>query len=272
MKSSSIGLRISFTRTRWVSLALLLMPLLWTLSSGKPLYDCGYKEVRKKSYGTVEFRVNCRGKQEYNIISALEYKGNFQHGIEMHYDSLWRKHDSSFFVNGKEEGQCLIWDTLGNIVARRAYRKGNYIGLYESYWAPGKPSIIKHYNAQGKEDGPWKQWWKNGNPKLEVIAENGSITSGTEYFPDGMPRLRFKSKPLAKSESLFKRKNISGEAWTPNGKSTGRIVNGNGEWTVFSAEVDSAKGQYDVFREEFKDSLMVHVHKLDSSEISWWLK
>lgn len=272
MKNSSIGLKNSSTRTKWVSFGLLLIPLLWTVGSGRPPYPCGYKEIRNRSYGKVEFRVNCRGKQEYNIISTLEYKGDVQHGIEMHYDSLWRKRDSSFFVNGKEDGQCLFWDTLGNIAARRTYRDGKYVGLYESFWAPGKLSIIKHYNAQGKEDGPWKEWWRNGNPKLDVHAKNGSIASGTEYYADGKPRLRFDSKPLAPSESLFERKTINGEAWTPNGKSTGRIVGGNGEWTVFSAEPDSARSRYDVYREVFKDSLMIHVHKLDSSEIARWLE
>ena len=182
--------------------------------SAQPSYSCGHKEIRKRPYGTVELRVLCDLKED-NILSVIEYKGNVQHGIQVDYDSLWRKRDSSFFVNGKEEGLCLFWDTLGNIKARRTYRKGKYIGLYESYWAPGQPSIIKHYNAQGKEDGPWKEWWKNGNPKLDVIAKSGSITSGTEYYPDGKPRLRFLSLPLAKSESLFKRKNIEGEAWTP---------------------------------------------------------
>ena len=233
-----------------------------------------HKEVRKKSYGTVEFRVNCRGKQGYNIISALEYKGDVQHGIEMHYDSLWRKRDSSFFVNGKEEGQCLFWDTLGNIVARRTYRKGKYFGLYESYWAPGKLSMIKHYNSQGKEDGPWKEWWKNGKIKGErsFVAKNGRIISGSSYYPDGSPRIRYENKYSPKVEPLFKKKRISAEAWTPKGKSTGRVVNGNGEVTHFSEVPDSTTGRYHVFREVYKDSLMIKGEELDSSGIAQWLK
>jgi len=175
-------------------------------------------------------------------------------------------------ISGKKEGAALFWDTLGNVIGRETYRKGKYIGVMEFYWEPGRPSLLKHYNAQGKEDGPWKEWWRNGNPKVDVQAKNGSIFSGTEYYPDGKPRLRFNTRPLAASESLFKRKTIDGEAWTPKGRSTGRIVDGNGEWTVFSAESDSAKGQYDAFREIFKDSLMINVHKLDSSEIIQWLK
>lgn len=190
----------------------------------------------------------------------------------MHYDSLWRKHDSSFFVNGKEDGLCLYWDTLGNVIGKESYRKGKYVGVMEFFWEPGRPSILKHFNSQGKEDGPWKQWWKNGNPKLDVIAKNGDILSGTEFYPDGKPRLQFEVRPLPMSESIFKRKHVRGEAWSPKGKSTGKIIDGNGEWTHFSPVPDSVKGQYHVFHEVYKDSIMVKGEKLDSSEIAEWLK
>lgn len=220
----------------------------------------------------VELRVNCRWKKEDNNISVLEYKGKTQHGIAIHFDSLWRKRDSLFFVNGKEDGQCLFWDTLGNIVGRKSYRKGKYVGVMEFYWEPGRPSVLKHYNAQGKEEGPWKQWWRNGNPRVDFIAKNGRIISGTEYYPNGSPRVRFETKYSPKLEPLFKRKRINAEAWAPNGKSTGRIIEGNGEWTHFSEVPDSVTGRYGVFREVYKDSRMILGEELDSAEIAQWLK
>jgi hypothetical protein len=70
---------------------------------------CGHKENRKREYGAVELRVSCEYLEMGGMASVLEYKGKVQHGISIHYDSLWRKRDSSFFVNGKENGLCLFW-------------------------------------------------------------------------------------------------------------------------------------------------------------------
>src|SRR5690606_1696856 len=152
MMNSWIGLKNFFSRTKSNSfLALLQILIFISIGSGSPPYPCGFNEIRKKSYGAVEFRVNCRGRQEYNIVSALEYKGKIQHGVQLHYDSLWRKQDSCFMLSGKKEGEALFWDSLGNVIGRESYRKGKYIGFMEFYWEPGRPSLIKHYNAQGKE-------------------------------------------------------------------------------------------------------------------------
>lgn len=235
-------------------------------------YPCGHIETIKRSYGKVELRVDCESKTDYNRITVVEYKLGEQHGFQIDYDSLWRKRDSSFFVNGKEEGLCLYWDTLGNIVGSENYRKGRFVGTREYYFSPGLPSMIKQYNSQGKEDGPWKEWWKNGNKKVDLIAKNGDIVSGTEFYLDGKPRIVFEVKPLRKSESLLNRHYIRGEAWSPTGKHTGKIINGNGEWTVFSAKPDTATGQHNAYREVYKEGIMVVGEKLDSAEMAKWLK
>jgi antitoxin component YwqK of YwqJK toxin-antitoxin module len=235
-------------------------------------YTCGQKEIKKRPYGTIELRVRCDFKED-NILSILEYKGKVQHGFQIDYDSLWRKRDSLFFKNGKKQGNIIHWDTLGNVIGRATYKNGEFVGTREYYFEPGRPSMIKHYNAEGKEEGTWKEWWMNGNPKADLIAKNGQIVSGTEFYPNGNPRLRFEVIPLPRSESVFKRKHVRGEAWTPTGKSTGRIVNGNGEWTLFSAVPDDSvsKRYLHVFREVYKDSLMVKGEKLDSAEVAKWL-
>ena len=248
---------------------LLLLFLAVSNAASEKSYKCGQKETLKRPYGNVELRVRCEYLAD-NIIAVLEYKGKVQHGIAIHYDSLWRKSDSSFFVNGKEEGLCLYWDTLGNVVGRETYRNGNYIGKRESYFAPGKPALIKNYNAAGKEDGPWKEWWKNGNKKGEFIAKNGHIISGTEYYEDGKPRIRYRTRYEPENKNVFKMKYIEAKSWAPNGQSTGKIEKGNGEWILFPD--GSNKSDHGVFREVYKDSLMVTGGKLDSTEIAKWLK
>jgi antitoxin component YwqK of YwqJK toxin-antitoxin module len=240
--------------------------------SAKSPYTCGQNEIRNRPYGGVELRVKCEYMEEYNSISVLEYKKGtrVQHGIAIHYDSLWRKHDSLFFVNGKENGHCIFWDTLGNVIGRKTYRNGLYIGRQESYWSPGHPSVIKNYNSKGNEDGPWAEWWKNGNKKAEFIAKNGEIVSGTEYYQNGKPRVHFVTKYEPKNKNVFKMKYIQAESWAPNGKPAGQIVNGNGEWILFPDGKASADST--VFREVYKDSLMIKGEKLDSAEVESWLK
>lgn len=232
-----------------------------------PPFTCGQKENHKRPYGNVELRVRCDLKSN-NIISVLEYKGKMQHGFQVDFDTLWRKRDSSFFLNGKENGLSLYWDTLGNVVGREIYRNGKYVGKRESYFAPGRPALIKNYNAAGKPEGPWNEWWKNGNKKAEFLAKNGEIISGTEYYQDGKLRARYRTKYEPKNKNVFKIKRIDAEAWAPNGKSTGKIEKGNGEWIVFPDGSDTA--DQGVFREVYKDSLLIKGGKLDSAEITKW--
>jgi antitoxin component YwqK of YwqJK toxin-antitoxin module len=220
-------------------------------------YNCGENKTIKRGYGTVELRVICDYLSDGGFISVLEFRGDVQHGIKIDYDSLWRKRDSSFYRNGKKNGQLIFWDSLGNVVGRESFRNGIQVGKRESYFAPGRPALIKHYNSSGKAHGPWSVWWKNGNKKAEFVARNGEIVSGTEYYQDGQPRAKYLSKYEPRNLNVLKIKRIECEAWAPNGKSTGKITKGNGEWILFPDGSD--KTVYGVFREVYKDSLMISV-------------
>lgn len=253
-------------------LAVSLVLLACSLSSNDA-YACGQTQVLKRPYGTIELRVDCDYKS-LNLIGVTEYKRgtDIQHGFQMDYDTLWRRRDSLFFVNGKKNGLSLFWDTSGNVIGRKSYKLGKRVGREESFWSPGQPSILKNYNDKGEEEGPWKEWWRNGNKRAEYTTKNGYILSGTEYYPDGKLRKRFVCKYNPNRKSFLDVEHIQAEAWTPNGLPTGKIVNGNGEWTHFSAEPDSLNGRYLAFREVYKDSLMVNLEELDSVGVAKWLK
>lgn len=223
-------------------------------------YKCGGSEPANRPYGKVEIRVDCSYRSG-NILSRVEYKGDVQHGFQMDYDSLWRKKDSCFFLDGKENGTCLYWDSAGNVVGRETYRNGLLIGRRERYYSPGHPSLIKDYDSLGKEEGPWREWWKNGNLKSEYVARQGQIISGTEYYLNGKPRVKYLNRFDPENSNPLKSKRIEGEAWDAKGKSTGRIARGNGEWILYPDGSDAAKQT--AFREAYKDSLLVKVQKLD---------
>ncbi len=159
-------------------------------------YECGQIEKHKTTNGEIELRVDCGLSKNFNFVS--EYKGKIRNGMLLSYDKKWRIHDSVFFIDGKKEGQCLIWDTLGNIISRKNYSNGKLNGESESFYSPGHPSLIKNYNDSGQEEGLWQEWWPNGNKKLVAQCHKGLIISDEEYFPNGNLRLRKNRRPAKK--------------------------------------------------------------------------
>lgn len=241
-----------------------------SLESTLAPYACGHRQIIQRPYGPVELVVNCAGKAKDNSISVLEYKQDdqVQHGFAVHYDGRWRKRDSCMFVNGKENGRCLFWDTLGNVTKMETYRNGAHTGKRETYWAPGRPAVSKTYGADGKEHGPWLEWWENGNRKAEYSARNGRIVSGAEYYRDGKPRLRYVKTFDANPNAAFRIQYREGEAWAPNGKSTGRIVNGAGTWILFPDGRDTA--DHAVYRERYQGKSLSARETLDSASAAQW--
>lgn len=231
-------------------------------------YECGKEIQVKRPYGKVRLEVDCDDKVEYNVISILEYKGKKQHGFQIDYDSTWRKRDSSFYLNGKEEGLSLFWDTLGNVIARRSHRNGIQVGKDENYWSPGRPSIIKNYNSKGEVDGPWQKWWPNGNKRGDFVSKNDQVLSSSEYYQDGKPRLKYQGKYEKKPGTWLKQKYVNCESWAPNGKSAGKITAGNGEWSIFPDGGDTTHKT--VIREVYKDSVLADVDTLTAEEIRKW--
>ncbi len=250
------------------TLILLFLMLGWTRAN-EP-YLCGEKKIQKRTYGNVQIRVEC-DYNKYNNISVAEFKGKKQHGFQIDYDTLWHKKDSTFFVNGKEEGESLSWDTLGNVIYRGHYHKGIAVGKHEAYWSPGNPSLIKNRNMKGEEDGEWKEWWENGNKKVDAVAKNGSIVSATEYFQDGTPRVQYLTKYPRKSTSALEIEYINDEAWAPNGKSTGKITNGSGTLTIFPSGNDPGQSNK-VVRETYLNGRIVDQKVLDSTQVEAFLK
>lgn len=230
-------------------------------------YSCGEKKTFIRKYGKVEMRVDCELIKGRILVS--EFKGNILHGSSQGFDrgSGWRR-DSCFYMNGKETGLSLVWDSLGNVIRRSTTKNGVQVGKMESFFGLGRPAVVKFYNSSGREDGPIQEWWKNGNKKAELVAKNGQIVSGTEYYPDGKPRIAYVTKYQPK-RGVFGTKYIQLESWAPDGRPSGKIVAGNGEYLIWPAEPSSP---FFLHREIYKDSLMIQVDELDSAKVELWLK
>lgn len=233
-------------------------------------YQCGQNQSKARRYGSVILKVDCSFLEDStdNNITVAEFKGKKRHGIEIHFDSLWRKRDSSFHVNGKQEGLTVFWDTLGNIIGRKNYKNGVQSGKEEYFFAPGRPSLVKNYNSKGEEDGPWSKWWPNGNKRGDFVSKNDQILSSEEYYQNGKPRLKFRGKYEPKSVSWIERKFVEGESWAPNGKPAGKITKGNGEWILFPDGGDPQHKK--VVRYTYKDSILADVDSLSAEEVAKW--
>jgi antitoxin component YwqK of YwqJK toxin-antitoxin module len=239
------------------------------LQAAPTTYTCGEKKTVARPYGNVEIRVDCELME--GKVWIAEFKGKTLHGISQTIDrTTGRKVDSCFYRNGNEHGSSLVWDSVGNVVGRSNFRNGKQIGKQEIYFSVGRPAIIKHFNDKGEEEGSWEEWWPNGNKKAEFMAKGGRIVSGTEFYQNGKPRLRYASKYEPKVRSVFKKKRIQAEAWAPDGRPAGKIVNGEGEWLLFPDGRDTTDKT--VFREVYKDSLMIKGEELDSAEAARWFK
>jgi hypothetical protein len=233
--------------------------------------ECAPKQFKKIAGTKIEIRTECE--QEGNTFiskSVIEYKNGKQHGIErIYYGNTDRMRSLATYKNGLEEDSVHVWDSLGNLTCLGFYKHGMRIGKWETWYSGvGNPRESKNYNSKGKEEGPWQEWWANGNRKGDFAAMNGEIVSGTEYYFDGKPRIKYLSKYEPKRESFLNRKYIEAEAWAPDGSMAGKIVNGNGEWLLFP-DGEDPKDQV-VFREIYKDSLLIKAGKLDSAVSAKW--
>lgn len=246
-----------------------LLAILWLTSSiGDPPFACGERKIREQLYGKIELRVDCKYIRD-NIIFVTEYKGSVQHGISLTYDSLWRLKDSTFFVDGKEHGISLVWDTVGNILGRTNKNMGKAVGKQETFHSAGKTKLIKYYDKNGKEHGPWLEWWPNGNKRKELELSHGQLRNSIEFFPNGKPRLKYSVHFKKISPILYDRKVSAMETWTPDGRPAGKVEKGNGEVLLF--QLDGDKLIPEVIHETYRDSLVKGADVLDSLKAYWRL-
>lgn len=222
---------------------------------------CGDTSTVHRPYGKIIRVVECEYIRD-NIISVLEYKGETQHGTTIHYDSLWRIKDSSFFVNGKKNGDIVFFDTLARESGRITYKNGVRVGKEAFFFSPGHPERVKYYDKDGKEHGPWFEWWPNGNKRKELELSHGQLRNSLEFFPNGKPRLKYSVHFKKVSPILFDRKVSDMETWAPDGRSAGKVQKGAGEVLLF--QLDEDKLIPEVILETYRDSLVKGVDVLDT--------
>lgn len=65
------------------------------------------------------------------------------------------------FSDNVLDGQCIAWDSLGNITAIGNYKLGLKHGEWKIWYDNGRLAYSFHYK-NGQKIGVWKSWNKNG--------------------------------------------------------------------------------------------------------------
>ena len=76
------------------------------------------------------------------------------------------------YENGKENGICLIYDTLGQLIGTIEYRSGYVV----------KRENINRIDANGFKQGIWKYFWENGLLSMEGAYLNGKKNGFFKYY------------------------------------------------------------------------------------------
>jgi len=84
----------------------------------------------------------------------------------------------------------------GSVVAqygqlKKTYKDGKVDGPYEDYYENGQIRF-KTTLKNGKEDGPYEEYYENGQLKIKTTYKNGELDGPTkEYYENGQLKIQF---------------------------------------------------------------------------------
>ncbi len=90
------------------------------------------------------------------------------------------------YKDNKRHGVWVAWDEDGKKKSVVTWGKGEYDGLYVTYWANGERQSEIQWKA-GKKHGTSKTWGDDGKPLSVVVYEEDRAVKRTDYGPDGKP-------------------------------------------------------------------------------------
>lgn len=130
------------------------------------------------------------------------------------------------YVNQKRDS---VWTYYAfreeRVVADESYILGKKYGDHKVYYPTGQVAEVKHFEND-LENGPWIQYYENGNKKMEATYVN-SILEGKAYFYylDGTKRIDGRYKKDVKHglwTFYFENGNVDKQVQYENGKRKGQ--------------------------------------------------
>jgi antitoxin component YwqK of YwqJK toxin-antitoxin module len=115
-------------------------------------------------------------------------KDGIDDGPERTYNESGEVLSETIFKDGKAEGKSFAWINkgYGDAYLRTAsYKNGVYDGEYSEIAEEGDQVKIKGLYVNGKKEGLWVSYKKNGMPNPAEEFNNGKIIKRITYYTDG---------------------------------------------------------------------------------------
>lgn len=110
-----------------------------------------------------------------SISTIKEYKKGILHGSAKKYRSKDFLLEDFNFVNGKKEGEQLIYYPSGAISKKLFFRNGNLSGKNQLFYLDGQLRQEFYFNEKGRKDSVWRKYHQNGMVKDEIIYRDGEV-------------------------------------------------------------------------------------------------
>ena len=200
-----------------------LIFLLSLIGNGQNKIDAKWWPRKCGTIDALEDSLKIKYKCKDNWYTAVQMKRDYYHGILQSWDKNGYLRVKIEYCMDEFCGKVEAWDSLGNIIDDRTYKKGTPIGHHRMYYSANRPKRFINFNDEGKKDGWEVFWYDNGNVKDSTFFESGDITKGTTFYYNG--------KPSLVENEIDGKSLVSATSYNPKGKKTGQVKNGNG--TIF---------------------------------------
>lgn len=136
------------------------------------------KEYRKRSD---ELKLIPSSRQMEKKGSVFYFRGNVYTGKFIDYYYSGRKQGEGTFVNGKAEGQRLMFHQNGKISLERQYSNGIENGEEKEYYEDGSLKQKGQF-VNGRENGVWEMYFPNGQVKQRSNFQMGQMEGETVVY------------------------------------------------------------------------------------------
>jgi antitoxin component YwqK of YwqJK toxin-antitoxin module len=141
-------------------------------------YECFDKKNRRNGPYTALFR---NGSRESGVM-----RGGVENGWRTGHFNNGRKSFETPYVAGKRNGRERYWGRDGALINETTYTAGAKTGPARSVLGHGKAAVTERgYRIAGARHGVWFVTDPAGNVMARVTFNNGVVTSGHWWYPDG---------------------------------------------------------------------------------------
>ena len=169
------------------------------------LAGCNWREDKSTTYpnGQVKVRWQERMIGPYRTIKDGKYEafyptgtrmvsGEFKNGDSIGLWEEWylyggKRFEKTYSPQGKLVGRTVVWMPSGDTLEIHTYNdRGERDGRGTLYWSETGEMREQGGYRNGKPDGVWGGWYRNGRPKYEREYDAGRfVGTWIEYGPDG---------------------------------------------------------------------------------------